>query len=89
MRYLPAAEPAYAERWRRGRGHDWQRMPVIRLNEKDDLQHDLLAARGLGDPPVVHRVPTSGDFLEAVRSGLGWGLLPERQLTPGLATGAW
>lgn len=88
MRYLPAASPAYAERWRRGRGHDWARMPVIRLNEKDDLQHDLLAARGLGDPPVVHRVPTSDDFLEAVRRGLGWGLLPEHQLEPGLRDGS-
>lgn len=87
MRYRPAASPAYAERWRRGRGHDWGRMPMIRLNEKDDLQHDLLAARGLGEPPVVHRVPTSGDFLEAVRRGLGWGLLPEQQLSPGLRDG--
>ena len=50
-----------------------QRMPVVRFNEKDDLQHDLLAARGLGDPPVVHRVPTSADFHEAVRRGLGLG----------------
>lgn len=84
MRYRPAASPAFADRWRRGRGHDWERMPVIRLNEKDDLQHDLLAARGVGDPPLVHRVPTSADFLDAVRRGLGWGLLPEHQLLPGV-----
>lgn len=88
MRYRPAASPAYAERWRRGRGHDWAAMPVVRFNDKDLLQHDLLAARGLGDPPVVHRVPTSADFLEAVRRGLGWGLLPEQQLRPGLADGS-
>ena len=88
MRYRPAASPAYAERWRRGRGRDWAAMPLVRLNEKDDLQHDLLAARGVDPPPVVHRVPTSGDFLEAVRRGLGWGLLPEHQLRPGLADGS-
>ncbi len=87
MRYRPAATPAYAERWRRGRGYDWARMPVVVFNEKDALQHDLLVARGLGAPPVVHRVPTSHDFHEAVRLGLGWGLLPSAQLDPDLATG--
>jgi LysR family transcriptional regulator (chromosome initiation inhibitor) len=91
MRYRPAASPSYVARWPsrgRGRGHDWAAMPLVRLNEKDDLQHDLLAARGVAPPPVVHRVPTSGDFLEAVRRGLGWGLLPEHQLRPGLADGS-
>ena len=88
MRYRPAASPAFADRWRRGRGWDWARMPVTRLNEKDDLQHDLLAARGVGEPAVMHRVPTSHDFLEAVRRGLGWGLLPEAQLRPGLSDGS-
>ncbi|WP_134766507.1 LysR family transcriptional regulator ArgP [Nocardioides sp. 1609] len=88
LRYRPAASPAFAERWRHGRGADWARMPVVVFNEKDALQHDLLAARGLGPPPVVHRVPTSTDYHEAVRLGLGWGLLPAPQLEPDLATGA-
>ncbi len=87
LRYRPAAAPAFVERWRRGRGHDWARMPVVVFNEKDALQHDLLAARGVGLPPVVHRVPTSADFHEAVRLGLGWGLVPEPQLDPDLAAG--
>jgi LysR family transcriptional regulator, chromosome initiation inhibitor len=88
MRYRPAASPAFAERWRTGRGFDWARMPVVVFNEKDALQHEVLAARGLGPPPVVHRVPTSADFHEAVRLGLGWGLLPRAQLDPDLASGA-
>lgn len=88
MRYRPAATPAFAERWRFRRGYDWARMPLVVFNEKDALQHDLLAARGLGPPPVVHRVPTSHDFHEAVRLGLGWGLLPAAQLDPDLASGA-
>lgn len=29
---------------------------------------------------MVHRVPSTADFLEAVRCGLGWGMLPEPQL---------
>jgi len=87
MRYRPAATPALAERWRRGRGHDWQRMPVVVFNEKDALQHDALGARGV-EPAVVHRVPTSQDFLVAICSGLGWGMLPEQQLGPGVADGS-
>lgn len=87
LRYRPAASPDFAERWRRGRGYDWERMPVVVFNDKDGLQHDLLGARGLGVPPVVHRVPTSTDFHEAVRLGLGWGVIPHPQLEPDLASG--
>jgi LysR family transcriptional regulator (chromosome initiation inhibitor) len=87
LRYRPAATPAFAERWRRGRGLDWDRMPVVVFNEKDALQYDVLAARGAGPPPVVHRVPTSHDFHEAVRLGLGWAALPEPQLDPDLEAG--
>jgi LysR family transcriptional regulator (chromosome initiation inhibitor) len=87
LRYRPAATPELAERWRRGRGHDWQRMPVVVFNAKDALQHDVLRARGVTEPDVVHLVPTSADFHEAVRLGLGWGMLPEPQLLPDLAAG--
>ena len=87
LRYRPAATPAFAERWRRGRGQDWARMPVVVFNEKDALQHDLLRGRGVEQAPVQHRVPTSADFHEAVRLGLGWGVLPAPQLDPDLASG--
>ncbi len=87
LRYRPAATPALAERWRSGRTQDWQRMPVIVFNAKDALQHDVLRARGVDRPDVVHLVPTSADFHEAVRRGLGWGMLPEPQLLPDLAAG--
>lgn len=87
LRYTPAAAPAFAERWRRGRGYDWAAMPTVVFNEKDALQHDVLAARGVPAPPVVHRVPTSHDFHEAVRAGLGWATMPEPQLLPDLAAG--
>jgi LysR family transcriptional regulator (chromosome initiation inhibitor) len=86
LRYLPAAAPEFAERWRRGRRLDWARMPVVVFDDKDTLQHQLLTARGHDLPPVVHRVPTSADFHEAVRLGLGWGALPEPQLRPDLET---
>jgi LysR family transcriptional regulator, chromosome initiation inhibitor len=87
LRYRPAATPALAAAYARGRTHDWQRMPVVVFNAKDELQHEFLAARGVTAPDVVHVVPTSADFHEAVRRGLGWGMLPEPQLLPDLAAG--
>jgi LysR family transcriptional regulator (chromosome initiation inhibitor) len=87
LRYVPAATPALVERWRRRRGVDWAAMPVVVFNEKDDLQHAVLRRHGVDVPPRSHRVPTSADFLEAVRLGLGWGAVPEPQLRPELAAG--
>ncbi|GAA2133550.1 LysR family transcriptional regulator ArgP [Nocardioides bigeumensis] len=87
LRYRPAASPEFVERWRSGRSHDWARMPMVVFNEKDALQHDVLDARGVDQPPVVHNVPTSTDFHEAVRRGLGWATLPEPQLLPDVEAG--
>jgi LysR family transcriptional regulator (chromosome initiation inhibitor) len=88
LRYTPAAAPDFAERWRRGRGYDWARMPLVVFNEKDGLQRDVLIARGVtAPPPVVHRVPTSHDFHESVRAGLGWAAIPDPQLLPDLEAG--
>ncbi len=87
LRYRPAATPELADRWRVGRSHDWQRMPVVVFNSKDALQHDVLQARGVTEPDAMHLVPTSADFHEAVRLGLGWGMLPEPQLLPDLEAG--
>ena len=83
MRYLPAVAPTLLERHLAGGEPDWARMPVVTFNAKDTLQHDLLGrvSRG-GTAPPTHRVPTSADFLEALALGLGWGMLPEAQLTP-------
>jgi LysR family transcriptional regulator (chromosome initiation inhibitor) len=87
LRYTPAATPALVERHRRGRGVDWSALPMVVFNEKDHLQDDLLAAHGAARPPVVHRVPSTADFHQAVRRGLGWGMLLDEQLEPDLAEG--
>jgi LysR family transcriptional regulator (chromosome initiation inhibitor) len=88
LRYIPAAAPWLVERHRHGRGIDWSGIPVVVFNEKDHLQDDVLATRGVGRPSVVHRVPSTADFHEAVRSGLGWGMIPEPHLGPEVAAGA-
>jgi LysR family transcriptional regulator, chromosome initiation inhibitor len=84
LRYHPAATPSLAERFRRGRGFDWGAAPVVVFNEKDRLQDGVLAAHGVGRPPVVHRVPSTADFLAAIHAGLGWGMVPEPQLSDAL-----
>jgi LysR family transcriptional regulator (chromosome initiation inhibitor) len=89
LRYLPAAAPAVADRWRHGQSPDWAAMPVMVFNDKDDLQHELLRRHGIEHgPPVVHQVPSSADFYAAIRAGLGWGMFPEPQARADLAAGA-
>ena len=88
LRYLPAAAPWFADRWRRGDSPDWAAMPVVIFGAKDDLQYRLLRRLGVGQPPpVVHQVPATADFYRAVRSGLGWGMLPRPQAAADLAAG--
>lgn len=87
LRYTPAAVPWLAERHRHGRGVDWSALPMVVFNEKDHLQDDVLAARGAVRPAVVHRVPSTADFHEAVRAGLGWGMIPEPHLAADLTSG--
>ena len=67
MRYLPAATPAFAQRWHTGRGYDWAAMPTVVFNDKDDLQHEVLRRRGLERARIVHRVPTSADAPDSAR----------------------
>jgi LysR family transcriptional regulator (chromosome initiation inhibitor) len=88
LRYVPAAAPGLVDRHRRGRAFRWATAPMVVFNEKDRLQDDALDGHGGGRPPVVHRVPSTEDFLQAVRSGLGWGLVPEPQFATAVSAGA-
>jgi LysR family transcriptional regulator (chromosome initiation inhibitor) len=90
MRYRALAAPRFAERWL-SQGSLKQVLgsaPVVIFNRKDDLQDRFL--RRLG-PRVAsgprHYVPASEAYLEAVESGLGWGMIPELQAA-GLDGGA-
>jgi LysR family transcriptional regulator (chromosome initiation inhibitor) len=84
MRYLAVASPSYVERWlpdgvsADGLG----RAPMVVFNRKDALQERFLRTvtrRRLAPP--VHYVPSSGAFVDAVRLGLGWGMVPEEVAT--------
>jgi LysR family transcriptional regulator (chromosome initiation inhibitor) len=86
MRYLPVAAPEFAARMDTPAA--WAAMPMLIFNDKDQIQHDQLRLRGVSrQPPVVHRVPSTSDFYEAIRLGLGWGMAPELQARADLAAG--
>src|SRR6266508_2031611 len=80
MRYLAVASPSYLARWFpdgvTADGLGWA--PMVVFNRKDALQERFLrkVTRRRLDPPV-HYVPSSGAFVDAVRLGLGWGMVPE------------
>ena len=84
MRYRAMATPDYMQRWfSQGVSRDTlRRAPVMIYNRKDRLQADFLLKHfGLPeDAYPCHYLPASDPYLQAVRLGLGWGMLPEVQL---------
>ena len=80
MRYLAVAAP--------GRFAGFDSSPMVVFNRKDRLQHRFLAAqtRRHLDPPI-HYVPAAAAFGEAIRLGLGWGMVPEQLVADDLAAG--
>ena len=84
LEYRPMATAEYIERWLPGgvTADALHAAPFVDFDRRDTLQHDWLRARGV-DPWSVprHYVPASHDFSQAVRLGLGWGLIPAPQAT--------
>jgi LysR family transcriptional regulator, chromosome initiation inhibitor len=90
MRYRPLASPRFARTWF-GDGATakaYAAAPVVLFDRKDDLQDRQLRQRSRQplDPPR-HYVPSSAGFAEAVRLGLGWGMLPDLQTSGDQAAG--
>lgn len=90
MSYRPLCSPSFAERWF-GHGADAGALaaaPLVQFDAKDALQDEHLRDRGV-DPvlPPRRMVPGSGSFLEAVRLGMGWGMVPDLQSHALLASG--
>jgi LysR family transcriptional regulator (chromosome initiation inhibitor) len=91
MRYRALAAPALAGRWFADglSGSALAAAPVVVFDRKDRLQHRFLrAVTGRDLDPPVHYVPSVPAFGEAVRLGLGWGLVPEQLARADLASGA-
>lgn len=90
MRYLAVATPEYADRWLVGKPlpEALAEAPMMVFNSKDQLQHRLVrkVTRRKLDPPT-HAIPAPGGFHQAVRIGLGWGMIEDEVAQPELAAG--
>jgi LysR family transcriptional regulator (chromosome initiation inhibitor) len=90
MRYLAVVAPAGHTAWFAGRdpAAALATAPMIRFDHKDGLQHRFArTVTGRDVDPPTHFVPASASFTEAIRLGLGWGLLPEQVAADDLAAG--
>ncbi len=89
MRYRALASPAFMAR-HFPQGFDASRLartPAIVFGPDDFLQHRYLASLGIADGFLHHLCPSSEGFLRMTEAGLGWGLVPERQVTAQLQRG--
>ncbi|SHG43660.1 LysR family transcriptional regulator ArgP [Cognatishimia maritima] len=79
LSYVATASPAFVQRYFRG-GIDARSMslaPMLRYNEKDDLQFQWLDRHFPGKiRPPFHLVPSSEAYAKGTTAGLGWGLNP-------------
>lgn len=87
LRYLALCSPAFAGRHglpADGHARASARLlaaPMLDFDRQDDLQAKFFRARfDRPAPPPRHLIPSSTAFAQAIRAGLGWGLLPEPQL---------
>ncbi len=86
MRYRPRASAAFVGRWFSD-GVTAQALsaaPVVLFDREDPLQDQYLRRRSHRrlSPPRCY-VPGSGAFVQAVRQGLGWGMVPDLQASGG------
>jgi LysR family transcriptional regulator (chromosome initiation inhibitor) len=91
MRYQMVAAPGFARRWFPDglQREAARRAPVMVFDRKDTLQTQfLLQHLGLPDGAYpFHYVPASEPYAQAIRLGLGYGMLPLEQCAEMLASG--
>ncbi|MFD7021928.1 LysR family transcriptional regulator ArgP [Promicromonospora sukumoe] len=89
MRYRPACTRAFAARWfpHGPTPEALDAAPVVVFDRTDDLQDVYLRAKAPGARPPRHHVPSTVEYEETIRLGLGWGMLLERPAIGGLHTG--
>jgi LysR family transcriptional regulator (chromosome initiation inhibitor) len=83
MRYQPMAAPAFAARWFPD-GLTPAALavaPLVVFDPRDRIQHRLLQRHGVTSDPPMHLVPASTQYVDAVRFGFGWGMVPDLQRT--------
>lgn len=90
MRYRALASPRFVARHLGGgaSAEALLRAPAIVFGPDDQLQHRYLASLGLSGAFSHHLCPSSEGFVRLLQSDLGWGLVPELQVSSELASGA-
>jgi LysR family transcriptional regulator (chromosome initiation inhibitor) len=92
MRYRMVAAPAFAQRWFPGgmNREAARHAPVMVFDRKDTLQTNFLLQHfGLPEGAYpFHYVPASDPYVQAIRLGLGYGMLPLEQCSAMLQSGA-
>jgi LysR family transcriptional regulator (chromosome initiation inhibitor) len=90
MRYRPACTLTFAARWfpHGPTPEALEAAPVVVFDRTDDLQDRYLRERAPGARPPRHHVPSTVEYEETIRLGLGWGMLLERPALGGLPAAA-
>ncbi|MGS2809351.1 LysR family transcriptional regulator ArgP [Nocardia sp. MW-W600-9] len=90
MRYQSLATPDFVAYWfpDGARPGSYATVPMIQFDRKDDLQFRHVGRQSnLPIDPPMHFVPSSNAFGDAVRLGMGWGMLPDLQTEKDRAAG--
>jgi LysR family transcriptional regulator, chromosome initiation inhibitor len=85
MRYRPMASPSFAAAWfpHGVTARQLAGAPLVVFDRDDQLQDAYLRRRARRQlSPPRHYVPDSSAFVDAVRLGLGWGMIAELQTAP-------
>jgi LysR family transcriptional regulator (chromosome initiation inhibitor) len=90
LRYRAVATPGYADAHLAAgvNAGSLAEAPIVVFDRNDTLQHDFLrkVTRRHLAPPATH-IPSVREFDRAVRHGMGWGMLVERDVIEALAAG--
>ncbi|GAB3192949.1 ArgP/LysG family DNA-binding transcriptional regulator [Nesterenkonia suensis] len=88
MRYWPVASAELLDRSRDADGMvQWERVPLVDYSIRDSLQRTGLRRLGVTAPRVTHLIPSVEAYNAAVAHGLGWGMIPEGMMPPGVMEG--
>lgn len=81
MRYRPMAAPDFAARWfPDGLTRDALAVaPLVVFDARDRMQHRVLERHRVRVDPPIHLVPASTQYVDSIRLGFGWGMVPDLQ----------
>ncbi|MCH1882615.1 LysR family transcriptional regulator ArgP [Agrococcus sp. ARC_14] len=90
MRYVAIAQRDFAQRWFADglTPAALERAPIVDFDHHDTLQARFAADHGATADAPRHVISASAEFAEAVRMGLGWGMLLPGQFEVGVADGS-